>query len=375
MSAHLLFLVTEDWYFCSHRLALARAARAAGYRVGVATRVREHGEMIRDAGLELHPLGWRRGERRPWREALAVVEIARLYRRLAPDIVHHVALKPVVLGSLAARLARPAMVVNAVAGLGFAFASPGWRAAVLRPVLRAALRRALATRASSVVVQNPDDAAAVGALGVAADRCHLIPGSGVDTARFLPLPEPPGPPVAALVGRMLWDKGIGEMAEAGRLLRGQDVTLELVGARDPDNPACVPEATLRAWDASGAVRWHGAVDDVRAVWARASIAVLPSYREGLPMSLLEAAACGRPIVTTDVPGCREVVVDGETGLLVPPRDPRALADAIARLAADAVLRRRLGAAARRRVEARFAREIVVGQTLDLYARLLAGRGT
>ena len=156
---------------------------------------------------------------------------------------------------------------------------------------------------------------------------------------------------------------------------GQDITLELVGARDPDNPACVPEATLRAWDASGAVRWHGAVDDVRAVWARASIAVLPSYREGLPMSLLEAAACGRPIVTTDVPGCREVVVDGETGLLVPARDPRALADAIARLAADAVLRRRLGAAARRRVEARFAREIVVGQTLDLYARLLAGRGT
>ena len=372
----LLYLVTEDWYFCSHRLPVARAARDAGAEVVVATRVTAHGEAIRAEGFRLVPLAWRRGSHAPLAELRAIAEIVRLYRRERPDLVHHVALKPVIYGSLAAALAGVPHVVNALTGLGALFIGSSARTRLLGALARAALRPLLNRAGGRVILQNADDRLLLEERGLLRhDRVALIRGSGVDTARFTPTPEPDGPPVAVLVARMLRDKGVGEFVEAARLLkaRGVAVRMQLAGPTDPDNPASIDEATLRQWHAEGILEWLGPVTDMPSLWARSHIAVLPSYREGLPKALLEAAACGRPMIATDVPGCREIVRADDTGLLVPARDAAALADAIARLAGDAALRRRLGARARAVAEAEFSEDVVVRETLALYRGLLPGR--
>jgi glycosyltransferase involved in cell wall biosynthesis len=371
MTPKLLYLVTEDWYFCSHRLPIARAARDAGYEVLVATRVDRHGDAIRREGFELLPLNLRRREMRPWRELGALAEIVRLYRRVRPHIVHHVAMKPVVYGSIAARLAGVPVVINALAGLGFVFASSTRRARILRPFLKLALRGLVAGGGCQAVVQNPDDEKLMQGIGVSGERITVIRGSGVDPTAFRPMPEPSGDVVVTMVSRMLWDKGVGELVEAARQLRDgvHRLRVQLVGPSDPENPAAIPEITLRNWEREGVVQWLGQRDDVAELWARSHIAVLPSYREGLPKALLEAAACGRPMVATDVPGCREIVIDGETGLLVPARDSASLAQALARLAADAALRKHMGDAARRRVVDHFSQERVAAETLELYQLL------
>lgn len=374
----LLFLVTEDWYFCSHRLPIARAARDAGFAVTVATRVTNHGRTITAEGFDLVPLGMKRANSNPLREIAALIEITQVYRRLRPDIVHHVAVKPALVGSLAARLAGVRRTVNAIAGLGFVFASRSFKARVLRPLISLGFRALLNGPQSRVIVQNPDDQALlVKNRLVAPERLILIKGSGVDLDRFQPVPEPPVEPgkplVAALVSRMIWDKGVGVLVEAARLLKARGVALRVVlaGRPDPENPASISEEQLRAWRDEGIVEWMGFCDDVPGLWARSHIAVLPSwYGEGVPKSLLEAAACGRPLVAVDGPGLREVVRDGATGLLVPPRDPGALADTLQRLAEDAGLRRRLGQAARTLAEREFGEETVIRGTLELYRTLL-----
>ena len=372
----LLYLVTEDWYFCSHRLPVARAARDAGAEVVVATRVAGHGQEIEAEGFRLIPLAWRRGSHAPLAELAAISEITRVYARERPDLVHHVALKPVIYGSIAAVLARVPHVVNALTGLGALFIGSSTRTRTLGALARAALRPLLNRPGGRVILQNADDRQLLEERGLLRhDRVALIRGSGVDVSRFAPTPEPDGPPVAVLVGRMLRDKGVAEFVEAARLLkqRGVAVRMQLVGPTDPDNPAAIDAAMLRLWESDSLVQWLRPTADIPGVWSRSHIAVLPSYREGLPKALLEAAACGRPMVATDVPGCREIVRQDETGLLVPAKDPAALADAIARLAGDAALRRRLSARARAVAETEFAEEVVVRETLALYRALLPGR--
>lgn len=374
----LLFLVTEDWYFCSHRLPIARAARDAGFAVTVATRVNHHGETIRAEGFELVPLGMKRANSNPLREIAALIEIVGVYRRLRPDIVHHVAVKPALVGSLAARLAGVPRMVNAIAGLGFVFASRSLKARILRPLISLGFRALLNGARSRVIVQNPDDERLlIGRRLVAPERLVLIKGSGVDLDRFHPLPEPAvgpaAPPVAVLVSRMIWDKGIGILVEAARRLKTRGVALKVVlaGQPDPENPASIGADQLRAWHDEGIVEWVGFCDDVAGLWARSHIAVLPSwYGEGVPKSLLEAAACARPLVAVDGPGLREVVQDGVTGLLIPPRDAEALANSLQRLAEDAGLRQRLGQAARALAERDFGEETVIDGTLELYRTLL-----
>jgi glycosyltransferase involved in cell wall biosynthesis len=257
-------------------------------------------------------------------------------------------------------------------GLGSGFTAGGWRKAGLGWALRCA------AAGGFVVVQNPEDHAALARLGIDQARITLIRGSGVDTAHFAALPEPPDPPVtAALVGRMLRSKGVLDAVAAIRQLRaaGRDIALVLAGAADPDSTDSLDPPTLAGLAAEPGIEWLGHVEDVRTIWRCAAIALLPStYGEGVPKALLEAAACGRPIVASDMPGCREVVRDGKTGLLVPPRDAAALAAAIARLADDAELRRRLGAAGHALVEREFAEELVARQTLGLYQAALAERG-
>lgn len=372
----LLYLVTEDWYFCSHRLPIARAARDAGAEVVVATRVGAHADVIAKEGFRVVPLGWRRGSYWPPAECDAIEEIVKVYARERPDLVHHVALKPVIYGSIAAAVTQVPHVVNALTGLGALFIGSSKRTKALGVLVRLALKPLLNNDGVRVILQNNDDREFLESFGMLRrDRVALIRGSGVDVKRFRPKPEPSGVPVALLVGRMLRDKGVLDFVEAARMLkqRGIPVRMLLAGPTDPDNPAAIKEATLRQWQDEGVVQWLGPVSDVAALWGQAHIAVLPSYREGLPKALLEAAACGRPMVATDVPGCREIVRPEQTGLLVPPREPIALSQAIARLAGDRKLRRRLGARARTVAETEFADEVVVRDTLALYRELLPGR--
>ena len=366
----LLFVVTEDWYFVSHRLPLAVAAHAAGYEVAVATRVSSHGEAIRATGIRLIPLELSRRGGNPLTE---VVALWRLYRREQPDLVHHVALKPVMFGALAAWLARVPAQVNAVAGLGWLFTSSKGIVRLARPALRWMLARLLNQPHSLTIAQNPEDKALLERSGVSAARLRLIRGAGVDVQVFYPVMPPPEPVCIVLVARMLWDKGVGEFVEAARRLTeaGINARFILVGDPDPANPASVPESTLRSWHGQHGVEWWGRREDMPAVLQAAHIACLPSYREGLPKSLLEAAACGLPIITTDAPGCREIVRDGVNGLLVPVRDAGALAAALRKLIDDAALRQRMGEQSRLRAEIEFAQEIIIGQTLAVYREVCA----
>lgn len=370
----LLFFVTEDWYFCSHRLPIARAARDAGFEVVVATHVGTYGDTITREGFRLIPLQMRRRSKNPLRELAAVLEIVNIYRRERPDLVHHVALKPVLYGALAARITGAPAVVNALAGLGYVFSSNESRARVLKLLVRAAFRVLLNRRNSVVLLQNPDDQRMlIESKTILPARTALIRGSGVDTRRFRPSELVDGPIMVTLVARMLRDKGILEFVEASKLLRQQGIQFRavLVGIPDPDNPTSIPASQLEAWQAEGLVEWWGQNDDIPRVWAQSHISVLPSsYGEGVPMSLIEAAACGRPIITTDMPGCREIVQHEENGLLVPVRDSRALADAICRLIENPDLRRQMGLEGRKLVEREFAESIVVTQTLNLYQSIL-----
>jgi len=370
----LLFFVTEDWYFCSHRLPIARAARNAGFEVVVATRVDAHGDAITQEGFRLIPLQMRRRSKSPLRELAAVLEIINIYRRERPDLVHHVALKPVLYGALAARFAGVSAVVNALAGLGYVFSSSQSRARIIKRFVRAAFRVLLNRPNSVVLLQNPDDRRMlIESKTILSERTALIRGSGVDIQRFSPSPEPDdGPVMVTLVARMLRDKGILEFVEASRLLRQQGIQFRavLVGTPDSDNPTSILVSQLEAWQAEGVVEWWGQQDDVPGVWAQSHIAVLPSYREGLPKSLLEAAACGKAIIATNVPGCREIVQGDKNGLLVRVKDSTALAGAIRRLIESPDLRRQMGQEGRKLVEEEFAESVVISQTLNLYQSML-----
>jgi glycosyltransferase involved in cell wall biosynthesis len=373
----LVFFVTEDWYFCSHRLPLAVAALDEGYDVSVITRVQAHGDAIESAGLRLIPVELSRRSKNPLSELAVIRQITKIYRSLKPDIVHHVAMKPVIYGSLAARFAGVRHVVNALAGLGYVFSSDSRAARTLRPVIKASMRMLLNDSDTKVILQNPDDAEIVcESIGVARERVVQIRGSGVDPEVYRQQPEPQGAPVVMLASRLLWDKGVGEFVEAAEILRaeGREARFMLVGDADDANPASIDDGTLGTWKRSGTVELWGRREDMPDVLPQAHIVCLPSYREGLPKVLIEAASCGRPIVTTDAPGCREIVHHGENGLLVPVRDAKALADAIRTLLDDPDLRSRMGQAGRELVKKEFTIDAVVKSTLGVYETLLQGGG-
>jgi glycosyltransferase involved in cell wall biosynthesis len=368
----LVFLLTEDWFFASHFWARGLAAKAAGWRVVVVARKSEAAARIRASGIEVVPIDFIRRSLNPFVELALAWKLASLYRQLNPDVLHHIALRAIVTGGLAARLAGCRHIVNAPVGLGFVFSSDKLLAKLLRPLVSFGLRCTLTPPGTVAVFENPDDLAALTQAGmVRADAAFLIRGAGVDTVAFAPVPAPPPPVRVVLVARMIREKGVADFAAAARLLKGQAEFL-LAGAPDPGNPNTVTEAELRAWEAEGILTWLGPQKDVAFLLRTAHIACQPStYREGLPKSALEAMAAGLPLVATDIPGCREAVVDGVTGFLVPPRDPSALAAALAKLIADADLRARFGAAGRTRAEEHFADPIICAATLLVYDRLCA----
>lgn len=377
----LLLVVTEDWYFLSHRRELARAALASGLRVTVATGPGQRGPEIAALGVEHRTLPLSRAGLHPLRELVAVNELRRLLVELRPNLVHLVAAKPIMYGNLAAKLAGVPAVLNAVAGLGYLYLGDGLQRRALRAAYEQTFRRCVRNEPGArVLVQNTDDAELlVRRRLVRADQLTCVVGSGVELERFPLTPEPAsGPRVVLCHTRMLWDKGIGELVEAAEHLRARavgDVVVRLVGAPDPANPRAIPERELRRWVERGSVEWLGRRDDIPAQLARCHIACLPSYREGAPLSLLEAAAAGRPIVTSDVPGCREVVKHGDNGLLVPARDPLSLAAALERLLLEQDERARMGRRGRERAEREFAAGVVNARVLALYeAMLQSGRG-
>lgn len=373
-AAKLLFLVTEDWYFWSHRLPLAQEAKKRGYEVLVATRIDQHGDRLREQGFRVIPLKMQRRSTNIWKELAAVCELVSIYRHEKPDIVHQVAMKPVLYGSLAARIAGVRHVVNALAGMGYVFVSNHMKARLLRPAICTGFRFLLNGKRTRLILQNETDRNLLsGSRLVDLENIRLIRGAGVDTATFHPTDEPEGAPLIVLATRMLWDKGIGEFVEAAKLLqeRGVNARFALVGDSDLQNPNSVPQSTLKEWSRTGIVEWWGKRDDMPEVFAQASVACLPSaYGEGVPKVLLEAAACGLPIVTTDTPGCRDVVRHEENGLLVPVRNTIELADALQRLIENPELRRNMGARGREIAVNEFAVEKVVAETMALYEELL-----
>ena len=370
----LLFVANVAWFFTSHRLSHAVAALRAGYDVHVAAAPDETVGAIEAAGIAFHPVPVGRSGGAGWSDLVAGRALLALYRSLRPDIVHHVTMKPVLLGSWAAWVAGVPAVVNAISGLGTLFLAEGRWAALRRRLALGLLRPACARPGVAGIFQNPDDRSVFLRLGIfSPELAVLIPGAGVDLELFRPQPEPPGVPVVVLPGRMLRDKGVLEFVAAAQELarRGVRARFALVGGIDAHNATAL---TLEELDALARppVEWWGQRDDMPAVLAGSHVVCLPSYREGLPRALAEAAAAGRAIVTTDVPGCRDVVEDGRNGLLVPPRDAAALAVALERLLGDPGLRARLGQAGRELAVEKFGLGAIIESTLGLYARL-AGR--
>ncbi|HET7851969.1 MAG TPA: glycosyltransferase family 4 protein [Methyloceanibacter sp.] len=371
----LLYVVTEDWYFLSHRLPMARAAKAAGYDVHVATRINRGKEAIEAEGFTPHSLSWQRGSLSPTHSLAGVAELRKLLHALKPDILHNISLKPVLLGGIASLGLSSIAVVNSLTGLGTLFVGNHRKSELTRPLVVAALKALLKRPNVRTIVQNPDDKRFVLGLGVPEGSVDLIPGSGVDLEHFTPLPEPPPPVTAAYVGRMLADKGVLTLIEAHSLATSRGVKLQLLLAGDTDreNPGSLAPEQLREFASAFGIRWLGHVADIREVWERAHVAVLASRREGLPKSLLEAAACGRPMIATDTPGCREIAISGKTALTFPVDDAAALAEALTQMAGDADMRARFGSAARALVEEKFSAEAIGKATVALYQSLVPSR--
>jgi glycosyltransferase involved in cell wall biosynthesis len=372
MAARLLYVVTEDWYFLSHRLPMARAAKEAGYEVHVATRFGKDREAIEKEGFVPHALSWQRGSLSGWHSLKGVWELRGLLREIDPAILHNISLKPVLLGCVAALGLPRLYVVNSLTGLGTLFIGNHGASSYTRSLVRSALKSLLARKRSRTVVQNPDDRRFVLELGVPENGVVTIPGSGVDLEHFTPLPAPPPPITAAYAGRMLADKGVLTLIQAYSLATSRGVPLQLLlaGDTDKENPGSLAPEQLREFASAFGIRWLGHVTDIREVWEKAHFAVLASFREGLPKSLLEAAACGRPMVATDTPGCREIAVAGETALTVPVDDAPALAEAMTKMAGDAEMRASFGKAARALVEAKFSADAVGKQIVALYESLV-----
>ncbi len=370
----ILFLINNDWAFWSHRVSLARAMRARGAEVVVLTHVNYLEQAIKQEGFQLIPWHISSGSLNPFREFLAFLQVLHVYRHERPDLVHHVTIKSVIYGGLAARLCGNIPSVNAITGLGHVFISQSWGMRLLRRLLLVLFRWVLRRRGSTTIFQNADNCNDLVKAGVVPqERIVLIRGSGVDVKAFSPRPEPNGVPVVILATRMLWEKGVADFVDAASKLREQGVSARfvLVGDPDPGNPACIPRDQLLSWAASGVVEWWGHRNDMPAVLAESNVVCFPSYYgEGVPKVLIEAASCGRAIVTTDVPGCREVVRNGDNGLLVPAKDANALAGALKALILDPGLRAMMGVQGREIAVREFSEERVIRETLAVYRELL-----
>ena len=365
-----IFFANTDWYLFNFRLGLARYLRDKGAEVVMLSPPGEYGARIEAAGFHWIPLPMDRRSLHIVSELKLLKRILQIYKAERPDVVHNFTIKCVVYGSLAAQLAGIKARINAVTGLGHVFISESTKARLLRPLVKLLLRLALRGSQSRLVLQNPDDVQLFAQLGlIEGERVHLIKSSGVDTSRFTPIPRERGQRFRILLAsRLLWEKGIREYVGAARQMRGRAEELEflLAGSSDPGNPSAVPEEDIAQWDREGLVKVLGQVEDMNALMHTVDLVVLPSYREGVPRGLIEAAAMGLPIVTTDAPGCREIVDDGVNGFLVPVKDEQALARKIGYLLENPEVCQRFGTAGRQKVLEEFDEQIVFQKTWAVY---------
>lgn len=379
MQPRLLFVGNFAEYFLSHRLLLAQRARATGYDLHVAVPPSEpECTRIRAEGFTLHTIPMTRQGKNPLQELDTLLSLIRLFRTVRPHIVHNFTIKPVIYGGIATRLTRIPAAVNSVTGLGAVFVDQRPHMQALRGAVKLAYRAALQHPNARLIFQNPDDQAVFDQGDILPrERSVVVPGSGVDLNIFTPQPFPTGDPVVVLASRMMWEKGVGEFVEAARILKSEGVRarFQLAGDSDSHHHGSVPREQLQAWHDEGVIEWLGFRTDMPTVYAQATIACLPSYyREGVPKALIEAAACGRPIVTTDTPGCREIVHDGENGYLVPKQDARAAADALRKLIEARELCIQMGAKSREIAANGFGIDQIAAQIIRVYNELLTAAG-
>jgi glycosyltransferase involved in cell wall biosynthesis len=372
----IIFFANTDWYLYNFRLGLARFLRSQGAEVVMISPPGKYGSRFAEQGFCWIPLPMDRRSLNLINEFRLLWFIYRLYKQESPDIVHNFTIKSVVYGSLAAQAAGISSRVHAVTGLGHIFISQSFKARLLRPLVKLLLRLALRGADSRLILQNPDDRKLFLDLKlIKTQQLQLIKGSGVDTATFKPVQQNSSrqdrPFRVLLASRLLWEKGIKEYARAAALLahRAGEIEFILAGAADSGNPSAVAETDIRKWQQSGLLRVIGHVDDMFNLMREVDLMVLPSYREGLPRGLLEAAAMGLPIITTDAPGCREIVEHGVNGMLVPVGAVRELAEAMEYLLDHPEVCAAYGRAGRKKVEAEFAQDFVFQQTWEVYLSL------
>lgn len=376
MKSRLLFVVNVDWFFVSHRLPIALEALRQGYEVHIATSITDQRAKLESSGLVVHPLTLDRSSTGLLSQLRLMLQMHKLFKEVQPDVVHLVTIKPVLLGGLMARLSGVPGVVAAISGLGFVFVAPGAKATMRRLAVSWLYRLALGHRNLKAIFQNPDDYNTLSRLAnLPASKATLIRGSGVDLAKYPSAPLPSGVPVVMLAARLLADKGVREFVAAARKTRqrlatAKPVRFVLVGSIDPGNPASLAQQEVALWVEEGIVECWGHRTDMPEVLSSAHIVALPSYREGLPKVLIEAAAAGRAIVTTDVPGCRDAIDPEITGLLVPAKDATALASAIESLLLDPARCAAMGQAGRALAESAFDQRQVVERHMNIYRQLV-----
>ena len=371
-----VLFANTDWYLFNFRLSLAYALRERGYELLLLSPPGDYGRRLVDLGFDWRPLPMKRQSLQPLSELKLLVHLVRLLRDENVDIVHGFTIKAAVYGSLAARMAGGVARISAVAGMGYVFTSNDMKARLLKPIVRTVIRLAASGRKSRLILQNPDDVEAFLRYRLTKERyVRLIKGSGVNTSLFVPSErqgQNSNPVVVLFAARLLWDKGLREFIEAIAIVRRKNSGVRFLLAGEPDegNPAAVSVSEVESWHASGKLQWLGQVSNMPELLQSVDMMVLPSYREGLPKGLVEAAAVGLPLIATDVPGCREVVTHGVNGLLVPACNAEELASAILNLAKDWKLRAEMGVKGREKVLAEFDQEVVIRETLAVYDELL-----
>lgn len=367
------FVVNNSAYFISHRMRIGLRLLSAGYVVHVVAPGACPNILV-EHGFIYHQMNMSRKGKNPFNEMSTLFYLYSLFGRLKPDIVHLVTIKPYLYGGVAARLAGVPAVVSAVAGLGILFSQDSFKNIILRSVLYPLYRFAFGHPQQKVIFQNRDDKALLQRFAhLPAEKTVLIRGAGVDLAAYPFLPEPEVEVVVCFASRLLKDKGVVEFAEASRALRRRGITAAfwLIGTPDPGNANTVTQAQLDAWEQEGLLKCLGYRTDIAELFSQSHIVALPScYGEGLPKVLIEAAACGRAVITTDHPGCRDAIEAGVTGLLIPIKDSVALADAIERLISNPEQRQRLGRAGRVLAENVFDVEKVIDEHIRIYEQLL-----
>jgi len=367
-----LLVSNTSWYLYNFRLPLANALREKGDEVVLVSPVDKYVNKLVDLGFKHLKLTMKRGGVNPVRDLLLLGQLFRIYKNEKPDLVHHFTSKCVLYGSLAAKMAGMIKVVNSITGMGYVFSGDGIKQRFLQPIVLALYKICL--QGTQVIFQNEDDEKEFKQIGMFdVDNLHIIRSSGVDLKLFHPDIKPEGIPIIILAARMLRDKGVFEFVEAARILKERKINsrMVLVGEPDPENPSSIPVGQLKAWAESNMIEWWGWKDDMVSVYSEANIVCLPSYREGLPKSLIEAAASSLPIVTTDTYGCRDVVGDGVNGYLVPVGDSTKLADALQKLIQNPGLRQKMGVLGRKMVERDYDLESVIHETLNVYGLMTA----